>query len=1111
MPKHVCIGSARDAAGGSMDPELEALRCRLVALLKEAGGRTHGNILGKLYVENPAWRAAVTKVGGMKGMCERFGGMHVSVSSSNTAEIVLEGAEGARAALDDGASSDTVRTSTARPASSEPDVDASNDESSVNDDAFTAYRHEMRLLVDNVWWSHDTIKVRFRDGRLLVDTLRQLLDGELEVDELPPFDVWEHEGQWHAITGNRRLWVLKEFSKARTTRLHVRVNRLDPQSVPCKRKVKRMWTTRTQGKSVQFVMQRRDKAHFPCMAFALAEAGLREGGGPSPVDMMLGGAIQAAGGSIGMPELGSALHWGTAATAGMGKLGRTAADLAGRPHLFDVLDGPNGRVTFSSSFARAAKRQQPADVQQRAGLEKGMRLQALAGDGKLYFAEVVEVSMKQKRAQAPVKIHYVGYSETSDEWVGTDRLRSKELALRMQREQEKATSGEQQVQAKQQKTPSEAEKQTLALWAKAMSAERWEAHVAIHPELLLSRQNVMQEAFDQMQLSSNSKCTGALAFSQVMRFVRASGRAELGMWMGCESTTQPEPRSIVFAAYARVLRRLLSPGDWETLAQSFISVQSTPLLTKAEPQSALPPPPSSGAERTSAAHHRSALQPSQTQLAVASDSRGSLAASCDPWFQSGTDPWHVKVSSSNSGVSSISESDPWQTWHKQTEDEVPKSAAAQRPIGSIDSEQGPDLQRSLSGGGRVAIRLGDNLSDTPVTYPMCSPGTLTTEISFSDMSTQTFEQVGGERTLLQEGVTELPVWKHTHCAEAGQLLIPEVRQLPILDVQEDLESVFALIPPGLISQAVVQGFQGARQLLRSVVIQVGARPQGFTGASHTFLHDDSSIVVLPPHVESIVRVIGDSAAGMIGDSLHRISYMSAPASGKVCGVMIRVGRAILGACSLVADLLTDAQRSLVVLGAVGSGKTTVLRDAARLLAQDRAVVVIDQAGEVGGGGAAVHPSLGFAWRVSVPAGETQMTAIMGAVDSHAPEVVVADGMEPAMAMDAAAYCRTAGVRLVCSARGTLQSFVDLLAAGAPRPRHGTSEPRSGREQSYQTPIGALVELPRSPSDAWKLVLDSGHAAKCFSEGKPYPVHLRSRHPLETEAYSQARSRCPPPR
>ncbi|CAK0873333.1 unnamed protein product [Prorocentrum cordatum] len=322
VPKHVCTGPGRKAAGGSLEPELEALRCRLVALLKEAGGRILGSVLGKLYIENPSWRAAVNEVGGMKGMCKRFGGMHVSVSSSSTAEIVLEGAEGARAALDDGASSDTVRTSTARPESSELDDAASNDESSVNDDAFTAYRHEMRLLVDNIWWSHDTITVRFTDGRLLVDTLRQLLDGELEVDELPPFDVWEHEGQWHAITGNRRLWVLKEFSKARTTRLHVRVNRLDPQSAPCEGKAKRMWATRTQGKSVQFVVQRRDKAHFPCMAFALAEAGLREGGGPSPVDMLLGGAIQAAGGSIGMPELGSALHWGTAATAAMGKLGR---------------------------------------------------------------------------------------------------------------------------------------------------------------------------------------------------------------------------------------------------------------------------------------------------------------------------------------------------------------------------------------------------------------------------------------------------------------------------------------------------------------------------------------------------------------------------------------------------------------------------------------------------------------------------------------------------------------------------------------------------------------------------------------------------------------------
>mmetsp|Transcript_20581 Transcript_20581/g.57417 ORF Transcript_20581/g.57417 Transcript_20581/m.57417 type:complete len:629 (-) Transcript_20581:96-1982(-) len=62
-----------------------------------------------------------------------------------------------------------------------------------------------------------------------------------------------------------------------------------------------------------------------------------------------------------------------------------------------------------------------------AAFEKGKELHVEADDGKLYLAEVVEVSKAKNRASAPIKVHWKGYTDASDEWVGADRIKSKVL------------------------------------------------------------------------------------------------------------------------------------------------------------------------------------------------------------------------------------------------------------------------------------------------------------------------------------------------------------------------------------------------------------------------------------------------------------------------------------------------------------------------------------------------------------------------------------------------------------------------------------------------------------------------------------------------------------
>lgn len=62
-------------------------------------------------------------------------------------------------------------------------------------------------------------------------------------------------------------------------------------------------------------------------------------------------------------------------------------------------------------------------------LAKGTTLQA-ESDGTWYAAEVVAVSEAPKRAKAPVKVHFKGYDNSYDAWLGGDRLRSKAVTVK---------------------------------------------------------------------------------------------------------------------------------------------------------------------------------------------------------------------------------------------------------------------------------------------------------------------------------------------------------------------------------------------------------------------------------------------------------------------------------------------------------------------------------------------------------------------------------------------------------------------------------------------------------------------------------------------------------
>jgi len=125
---------------------------------------------------------------------------------------------------------------------------------------------------------------------------------------------------------------------------------------------------------------------------------------------------------------------------------------------------------------------------------------------------------------------------------------------------------------------------------------------------------------------------------------------------------------------------------------------------------------------------------------------------------------------------------------------------------------------------------------------------------------------------------------------------------------------------------------------------------------------------------------------------------------------------------MIADVLNrDNGESVLFLGKPGVGKTTVIREIARVLSDDlqKRVVIIDTSNEIGGDGDIPHPAIGSARRMQVPNPSEQHKVMIEAVENHTPEIIMVD--EIGTEMEALA-CRTIaerGVQLIGTAHGRL--------------------------------------------------------------------------------------------
>ena len=208
-----------------------------------------------------------------------------------------------------------------------------------------------------------------------------------------------------------------------------------------------------------------------------------------------------------------------------------------------------------------------------------------------------------------------------------------------------------------------------------------------------------------------------------------------------------------------------------------------------------------------------------------------------------------------------------------------------------------------------------------------------------------------------------------------------------------------------------------REQLVEIVLDIGRRPEARFAKGTDYL---SYRTIVWQDLDYILKRLGkfsgDNRAG-IEKTLHRISSIR-NRKGNVIGLTCRVGRAIFGTVSIVRDLL-EQKKSILLLGRPGVGKTTAIREIARVLSDGmkKRVIIIDTSNEIAGDGDLPHPSIGKARRMQVSNHQNQHEVMIEAVENHMPEIIIIDEIGTELEAAAARTIAERGVQLVGTAHG----------------------------------------------------------------------------------------------
>jgi stage III sporulation protein SpoIIIAA len=257
--------------------------------------------------------------------------------------------------------------------------------------------------------------------------------------------------------------------------------------------------------------------------------------------------------------------------------------------------------------------------------------------------------------------------------------------------------------------------------------------------------------------------------------------------------------------------------------------------------------------------------------------------------------------------------------------------------------------------------------------------------------------------------------------------LPGTEAVPLganqMRVTDNLSQLLDILPPELRAALELGDISTG---LIEIVMDLGRDAEArFADGRAVWLREGTPVTA--EDIEFVTTRVGafgkDNRAG-IERTLHRISAIR-NRQGKIVGLTCRIGRAVYGTIDIIRDIV-ESGKSILMLGRPGRGKTTKLREVARVLSDEfkKRVIIVDTSNEIAGDGDIPHPAIGRARRMQVMEPDDQHAVMIEAVENHMPEVVVIDEIGVEQEAFAARTIAERGVQLVGTAHGN--SLENLL-------------------------------------------------------------------------------------
>jgi len=342
---------------------------------------------------------------------------------------------------------------------------------------------------------------------------------------------------------------------------------------------------------------------------------------------------------------------------------------------------------------------------------------------------------------------------------------------------------------------------------------------------------------------------------------------------------------------------------------------------------------------------------------------------------------------------------------------------------------------------------------------------------------------------------------------------------PSIQTTDETESLLRLLPDYI---APVLAAHEKKESLTEIILDVGRRPFAWIAGERHFFGDLTVSEEQIHQITGSLRFGSDNRAGIDG-CLHRISALR-NREDDIVGLTLRVGRLVQGNAIMIADLLYGTDSSILFVGPPGSGKTSIIRDVASLLAEKNSVIVVDTSCEIGGAGNVPHASIGLARRMQVKNINAQAALMIEAVQNHTPSCLVIDEIGRRSEVNAALTCTERGVRIIASAHGSLNGLVrntelcdlvggvEIVTIGdkmaeeqAENRGEDPVNPSKVRLQRRRPPVfDVVIELQSGNLHEWQVVFPCGSAVDSILSNGSYSAQIRSRDDYK-ESYIRLRN------